>query len=257
MAGMKRGTKRIIGGCAAAAAVVWIGIGVVNLCASPANLTRGFAKKQREYAHPRREFSARFEGNHAIFEGSYVGAEKYWGRTYHHVQFPGVLEGEGRYLDVLFPETVMEQAVIFESGRRIESSRFAFLLLELFCCLEMEVGEALRSQEEGVSSDPARFMKEHLGFETGEVGEQVVLCEMDLTNVFNHTTMCIMWDGGRVVARGGSVVVPYEMELEWRVRSPGGFMARKLWYAATVLADVVTGPLQLAFWLIVGPRMVM
>lgn len=256
--------KALLYGCLAALglfAAIWMVIGILNLVVNPANITAGWHKANFDFAHPNREFTRDFDGNYEIFEGTYGGTERRGGQTYHHVQFPGVLVGADRHLDILFPGTILEKAIISESGQRIPGSPSAYLLYQRFCCVEMETTYALLDLQEGAVSDPAALLGDHFGHEITVGADPVIFCEMDFSNVFDHTTMCYLWergpDGSMVVsAVGGSVVVPYDMDLEWTVRDRSTHHLRKVVFAGTVVADILTGPLQLAFWAVIGPGIV-
>jgi hypothetical protein len=257
---MKKRRSALFYGCMAALGLVvliWAGIGLLNLAINPMSLTASFRDRGRDLAHPKREFDESFDGNFTIYEGRYGGRGKGGLRS---VQFEGVLAGEDRLLEIRFPETILEEATISESTERMEGEPCALLMYQRFCCMPMEYTYAFLDLEVGASSDPAALLDEHFGYELEGAGDRVVLCTMDFSNTFNHTTKCYVWergpDGMVLAALGGSVVVPYDMDIGWRVRDRESLRWRKALYAGTVLADVATGPLQLAFVLLIGQGMV-
>lgn len=239
----------------------WIAVGFINLFVNSMNITRGFHESQFEFAHVRREMASDFDGNSRIYDGYYGGTVERGGKTYHHVQFPGVLIGEGRQLNILFPETILDEAIIFESDERIDGSQGACLTYQHYCCVVMETSNLFLDQEPGTASDPVLIMKENFGRDITPPDGPYILCSMDFCNIYDQTIQCILWErsdsgGMTVAAKGGSIGMPYDMDIEWTVRNRETFRFRKLIYAAAVVADVVTGPVQLAFWAIVGPSIV-
>jgi hypothetical protein len=253
---MRRGRARwILAGCMIAlgvAAAGWVSVGVVNLATNPASLTAAYGDRGRDLANVRNEFGSRARSESRVFEGEYLG-----GGGLHRTQFGGVLEGGGRFLNVDFPESILEDVVVHESGTGAGGGTSAWLVVRMHCCVELETAHALLDLGEGSEKGPDEVLSSCFGHDAGAVRYPAAVCDMDMTNVRDQTTRCWLWKEGPVVSSaGGAAVRPYDWDLEWRVRDRRAIGARRFGVVGTAILDVLTGPVQLGFWALVGPAIV-
>jgi hypothetical protein len=189
-----------------------------------------------------------------VFDGTYLGPGE---SGLHRAVFAGVLEGEGRMLNVEFPGSILEDALVHESAENVTGGSSAWLVTRMYCCVEMETVHALLDLDPGAEVGPVELLSDHFGYDAGQVTYPAVVCDLDMTSTFNQSTRCWLWQDGPVVTSvGGSVVRPYDWDIGWVQRDRAALGKRKLGMLGTALVDIVTGPLQLAFWILLGPQIV-
>lgn len=197
-----------------------------------------------------------FNGKYRIYQG-YITDDNLvrGGKQYYHLQFKGVLAGEGRTLNILIPY-VFEygvEPVLYETGNMQTEGKKAYLVLVRYCCPEDYSGifDPIPSRETEKSSSA---MKQYLALKfPGVLSEDkwpVIFCELSLTNVKKFNLIYKRWNpsssGKDIAVYGSALEVPYSrMDIKWEKRSQVINIMTKAGYIFPVVFDIVTSPIQL------------
>jgi hypothetical protein len=240
-------------------------------------ITSSYNKSNEEYRHVFREFDFTFPGTHRVYRGTW-GETLVGGKKYRLFQFQGVLKGEGRLFSVMVPdlnELAPEKAGIAVPKNYVDSlgsmqftdseglasgDRPAYLLLQRMMPMDdMKSFYALFNQKKNLRSDPAALLKEHFGYDIEGPGYPLALVDLDVTLNYRYSARCIIWDrdgaGSTRVAYVGLDGDSYDnprMDIGWSERNRPVYLLRQLGYAGTVIADIVTSPVQLVYVLLLG-----
>jgi hypothetical protein len=63
-----------------------------------------------------------------VYTGTYAGITDFMGYKHYQIQFPGILKGDNRYLNIYYPLDEKEDPSVIESGQRLEGDN-AYLIL--------------------------------------------------------------------------------------------------------------------------------
>lgn len=245
-------------------------------------ITAAYNKSNVEFSHVYREFNMASVQGERVFKGLYEGVRDVEGEKYHYLQFDGLLKGEGRYLDVMLPlkgrQTRAEKIgpdgrfhetdtlvtspgnVIFrESSSAVNGARPAYLVFQASSSTNMDSFYALFNLKAGRESDPVAIMKQHFRYDIGEAKYPLALVKLDFTLNYSYSARSLVWDrgpGGKTrVTCEGIDLDKYDgprLDVEWKERSRVVYGLRLAGYAGTVIADVVTSPVQLVMMLLKG-----
>ncbi len=239
-------------------ALVWTGLGVFNLSFNDLSFTEGWRKKKEDLAHPRNEFSDP-PSSQSFHAGVTAPARQVDGVAFTPYRFDDVLEGQGRVLEIGVPHGTTGVFDISEPGVPMEGERNAFLFYEHMCCAPMEQFNAIIQLAEGAESDPHDLFSTHFARELPAGLDEVHLVSLTFSNIFNWHANAVTWargpEGTWTVAstavdagRGYDVV-----DVAWRVRSESEVRRARWGVVPAVALDMATGPLQLAFLLLLAP----
>lgn len=180
------------------------------------------------------------------------------GKQFYHLQFNGVLAGQGRILNILIPHDDGAEPEIFETWGTPAEGRKTYIMVVRLCCPDdhKEIFDPLTSREIEKSSV---LMKQYLLLKFPESLSEdqwpVIFCELSLTNVKTYNLVYKKWNpvpsGKDIAGYGAALEVPYsKMDLKWCRRSMAGNIIIKAGYILPVIIDIVTSPVQLIGFII-------
>jgi hypothetical protein len=240
-------------------------------------ITSSLSRSNMEYLNVKREFTLGLQRDCKVYRGVWGGTREIHGETCRLFQFPGVLKGEGRLLEVLVP---LKETASPEGGRRelksarvrdgelyfgespagIDGGHPAYLLVQVLDRFDNNSSSgALAGQKIGTRSDPVALLKEQFGQEISDPRYPLVLVSLDAKGTDEYRARCLVWDriddGVAVVTYAGTDRDRYNgprMGIGWRERSRPVYALRRAGYAGTILADIATSPAQLVWllWLV-------
>lgn len=245
-------------------------------------ITASYHRSNVAYRNAHREFNTASSSSVTVYRGRWGGIREIKGEKYHYLQFEGILKGNGRYLDVtlpvkgrltraeklgpdgLFHETdtwiTRPGDVIFrESSKAVVGAHPAYLIFQMYSAPNMDAFYALHNQKAGQESDPAAIMQNHFHYGIKDPKFPLALVKLDFTLNYNYSARSLVWDrdkdGKTRVICEGIDVDSYDgprLAVEWKERSRLVYGLRQAGYAGTVIADVVTSPVQLVMLLLTG-----
>ncbi len=224
----------------------------------------------------------KFDSGTKVFKGVWAGKREINGESYHYLQFDGLLKGEGRYLDVMIPLKGKSSPAIEigpggnltetkalvprpgdvmfkESDKRINGDRPAYLIFQIYSNIDMKPFYALFNQKVGQVSDPKDILKEHFNYVIEDPQYPIALVKLDFVLNYSYSARALVWEKGigekaHVVCEGLDLD-KYDgprFNIEWNERSKLIYGLRQAGYIGTVVADVVTSPVQLIYLLLVA-----
>jgi len=219
-------------------------------------ITTAYHKSNEEYAHVFREFDMSETGE-SVHKGRDGGVQEIGGVTYHRLQFDNRLRGPERYLEILLPANPNAGArsgaapvFLRESSELITSSIPCYLVLQTTAGRDLESFYAFFRLATGQESDPAETMKKQFQYSIDQ-SSRVSLVRLDFAMNYVYSTNAAHWQSMQS-KRVSAVWIDSDaynsprLAIEWRERSKFLYGLRQFGYAGTVLADVVTSPVQLA-----------
>ncbi|MBP7586118.1 MAG: hypothetical protein KBA61_18900 [Spirochaetes bacterium] len=245
-------------------------------------ITTAYKRSNDEYRHVYREFNRDFRSGTKVFPGVYGGVRDIDGGKYHLLQFDGLLMGAGRHLDVMLPlegrKTRTEEpgpdgrfhetdriiirpgTITFrESSAAITGTLPAYLIFQRSSSSDMDAFYALFNQKAGQESDPVSIMKQHFKYDIADPKYPLALVKLDFTLNYSYSARSLVWEknasGKTAVACEGVDIDKYDgprFSVEWKERSKMVYGLKQAGYAGTVIADVVTSPVQLVLLLLGG-----
>jgi hypothetical protein len=237
-------------------------------------ITSSYHKSNNEYSHLKREFDTSFKSSYMIFKGVYAGKRKHHGKMHHYLQFEGLLKGKGRCLDVLISlEGKLKPAVevgpdgrfrktgrvlkrpgdviILESEKRLTGKYPAYIIFQIYTSLDQKINRSFYNQKVGQVSDPAVLLKD-FNYKIRKPQYPFALVHLDFSNIDKYTADALVWErdsaGKQVVSSVSVNIDKYDgalIAVEWRVRDKLLYGVRQAGYVGTVVADVITSPVQL------------
>jgi len=238
-------------------------------------ITASYHTATVEFGHAYREFDRDHRAATRMYTGTMAGRCDINGEGFHRFQFAGILKGAGRYLDVLVPERERmtpayetgPDGILRESKRLIKRSGLiriresatpappgppAYLAFTTMSTMTMKTFTALMNQEVGKPSDPISFLNEHFSFAVVRAEYPLAIIHLDFSLNYSYSARAVIWgapaDGSSLVICTGIAVGPYtdpHFDIAWKERSRIVYAARMAGYVGTVIADVVTSPVQL------------
>lgn len=194
-----------------------------------------------------------FDGTFKLYRGLYSDKTvSRNGREYYETQFDGVLEGTGRYLNVLVPVKYGYDPVVFESSASISGDRPAFLAVERYCCMDdyKEIYDPSYSLGMGKDAEKMKgVLKKYFpGLENS--GGGVMFISLSFTNVNYFSLITSLWRPGEEVDKRieNTFLLNAEyskLDVRWVNRSRVMSALSKGGYVFTAAADIITSPIQL------------
>ncbi len=245
-------------------------------------ITTAYKRSNDEYRHVFREFNRECASTATVYRGAYAGIRDIDGGKYHYLQFDGLLKGQGRYLDVMLPLEGRETRAqaLGPDGRFHETDRIiirpgditfrespaainglqpAYLVFQCSSSSNMDAFYALFNLKAGQESDPAGIMKQHFKYDIKEPKYPLALVKLDFTLNYNYSARSLVWEkntaGKTVVTSEGIDIDKYDgprLAVEWKERSKMVYGLKQAGYIGTVIADVVTSPVQLVMLVLGG-----
>ncbi len=245
-------------------------------------ITTAYKRSNDEYRHVFREFNRECASTATVYRGAYAGIRDIDGGKYHYLQFDGLLKGQGRYLDVMLPlegrETRAQalgpdglfhetdriiirpgQVTFRETSTAIAGTHPAYLMLQSCASSNMDAFYALFNQKAGKESDPVSIMKQHFKYDIADPKYPLALVKLDFTLNYSYSARSLVWEknasGKTAVACEGVDIDKYDgprFSVEWKERSKMVYGLKQAGYAGTVIADVVTSPVQLVMLVLGG-----
>jgi hypothetical protein len=245
-------------------------------------ITAAYKKSNVEYSHVYREFNMAGVSGERVYKGTYEGVREIDGGKYHYLQFDGLLKGQGRFLDVMLPlkgrltraeklgpdgrfhetDTLITRpglVSIRESSIPIAGTHPAYLIFKTTSSGNMDSFYALFNLKTGHESDPVELMKRHFKYDINAPVYPLAALELNFVLNYSYSTRAIVWDrdpdGKTRVACEGIDVGNYDgprLAVEWKERNKLVYGLRQFGYAGTVIADVVTSPVQLVMLVLTG-----
>ena len=245
-------------------------------------ITAAYKKSNVEYSHAYREFNMAGASGERVYKGTYEGVREIDGGKYHYLQFDGLLKGQGRFLDVLLPlkgvQTRAEKLgpdgrfhetdtfitrpgnVIFrESSTAVNGTRPAYLIFVRTALYSMEPFYALHNLRAGQESDPVAIMKQHFKYDIRDPKYPLALVKLNFSLNYKYSTRSLVWDSGpdgkTRVSCEGIDLDSYDgprLAVQWKERNKLVYGLRQAGYAGTIIADVVTSPVQLVMLVLTG-----
>jgi hypothetical protein len=206
---------------------------------------KGISSEVKEF----REIDGSFKLYRGLYSDKTVSRN---GREYYEAQFDGVLEGAGRYLNVLVPVNYGYDPVVFESSASLSGERPAFLALERYCCIDDYKEIYDPSYSMGMEKDAEKMkgvLKKYFpGLENS--GGGVMFISLSLYNVNYFSLITSHWRPGEDVKKRveNSFLLNAEysrLEVRWGSRSRVMSILSKGGYIFTAAADIITSPVQL------------
>ncbi|MCU0849330.1 MAG: hypothetical protein MUD12_15720 [Spirochaetes bacterium] len=201
---------------------------------------------------PTREFRD-FAENNRLYTGTLVSENAaYRGKECYHIQFEGVLEGNGRYLEIYLPRDGQADAAILETDKKLDGKKISFLIIERSCCADnyRELFDPIPMRE--TEKNPSllfNYVKNKFGRSVSAADLPVIFCKLSFSNVFQYSVIYTVWETGAAGASyrwNSSLEQPYSnIEVGWGKRSRAVYVLSRAGYVFTALFDVATSPIQL------------
>ena len=242
-------------------------------------ITSSYHKSNEEYRSARREFNPVPETSYRVVKGICTGKREMDGETYYHLQFQALLKGDGRYLDVMIPvkprmvntSEVGPDGNLRDTGRLMKSPGAVlfresvtaaaggtpvYLVFRVSMDNRRDFQDLFMDQQTGKAGDPGALFQRN-NYLLKEAQYPLVLAVLDFSNIFTYSANAIVWekgaDGKPFVACTGLDYGPYDaagLGIAWKERSRMIYLLRHGGYAGTVIADVVTSPVQLVMYIL-------
>lgn len=218
------------------------------------NITAAYHESNEKRGDVEREFRQHL--GTVVYKGVWAGEQEFRGARCHHLQFANLLKGRDRYLDVLISAT--GEVFLIESPKRLAGSRPAYLILQATAPMDSDGFYALFEQQVGKESAPAAILAEHFDYEVTERRYPFAIVKLDFASTDQYTSTGIVWElreGRSIVDLKSLTYEPYDgphLRIAWKVRNCPGYQLRKVGYVGTVLADIVTSPVQIVMYLVIG-----
>lgn len=216
-------------------------------------VTTSYHDSMKGFSSGVKEFSG-FEGNFKLYRGFYSDKKvSSGGREYYEVQFGGVLDGAGRYLNVLVPVQYGYDPVVYESSSALSGDRPAFLAVERYCCMDDYKEIYNPSYSIGMEKDADKMksvLKKYFP-ELGNAEGGVMFISLSFSNVNYFSLISALWkpdeDVNERIENSFLLNAEYSrLEVRWVNRSRVMSVLSKGGYVFTAAADIITSPIQLA-----------
>jgi len=201
---------------------------------------------------PTKEFRD-FDEKNKYYAGTLVSEKtSFRGKECYHLQFEGVLEGPGRYLNLYLPRDGRSDAAILETDRKLDGKKISFLIVERTCCADnyKELFDPIPMRE--TEKNPSilyDYVKNKFGRSVSAADLPVIFCQLSFTNVLKYSVIYTVWETGAAGASyrwNSSLDQPYSnIEVNWGKRSRVVYILSRTGYVFTALFDIATSPIQL------------
>ncbi len=259
------------------------GVYLIILLLSTGCITASYQRSNDAYSHAKREFTPQFNHNTMVIKGQWAGEVDHRGGRCYRLQFDNVLKGNGRYLDVLIPleayrmkgyhgtwpygrneseDMAVHPGLPFfvESDRKVGGGHPAYLILLDPTGVDTELFNAFFNLNTGGTADPGGLMKKHFHYVIENSVYPLALVKLEIQGQDRYrehdkfNAHAVIWDrthdGKTAITSCSSVADEFysdHMDIRWKERNKPLFVLRQAGYVGTVIADIITSPVQLAY----------
>jgi hypothetical protein len=142
--------------------------------------------------------------------------------------------------------------IFLESEKRLTGKHPAYIVFQIYTGLDQNIFRSFHNQKVGQVSDPAVMLKSNFKYKIRDPQYPFALVKLDFSHIYKYSANAIVWERNsakkQVVSCVSVNIDQYDgtlMNVEWRVRSKLLYGVRQAGYIGTVIADVITSPVQL------------